>query len=164
MAYNFDTFDTKILETKNWLVSEFRALRTGRATPAILDGVRVDNYGSMSPISHVANISIEDARTLFISPWDKGSVKAIETAIAKSNTGLSVAAVGDGLRASFPELTGDVAVARDGLGVERSTSPEVSTRDAFDFGRRRQVDGRLCAFLGFFKKHLRQVKEPVEEK
>lgn len=103
--YNFTDFKNKIKDTEEWLAKEFSQIRTGRATPQMLDGVSVEVYGSMMPIPQVANIMIEDPRTLRISPWDNSNIKPIEKAILVSNTGLSVAVDDKGLRVSFPPLT-----------------------------------------------------------
>ena len=105
MAYNFTTFKDSIKDLEEWLKKEFSSIRTGRATPTILDGVRVEAYGSLSPISQVASVAIEGARSLRIAPWDMSQVKAIEKAIITSNLGLSVSVDDKGLRVTFPELT-----------------------------------------------------------
>jgi ribosome recycling factor len=107
MAYNFQPFKSASEATLAWMQKEYAALRTGRSTPQILDGIQVDSYGSKMPINQLANISIEDARTLRIAPWDKTVSKSIDTAIRESNLGLSVALDDQGLRVSFPELTAD---------------------------------------------------------
>lgn len=107
MAYNFLVFKSRITEIEEWLKKEFSLLRTGRATSAILDSITVDSYGSQSPISHIGTITMEDARSLRISPWDKSQLKAIEGAIQKANIGLSVTTDDQGLRIIFPELTGE---------------------------------------------------------
>jgi ribosome recycling factor len=107
MTYNFSTFKTRVAEIEEWFKKELSLLRTGRATSAILDSITIDSYGSQSPIAHVGNISMEDARTLRIVPWDKSQVKLIEGAIQKANIGLSVTTDEQGLRVIFPELTGD---------------------------------------------------------
>lgn len=107
MAYDFSNFKTRMKDIEEWLKKELSLLRTGRATSAILDSITIDSYGSQSPIAHVGNISMEDARTLRIAPWDKSQVKAIEGAIQKANLGLSVTSDDGGLRVIFPELTGE---------------------------------------------------------
>ena len=107
MAYNFGTFKQGSQEAVEWLKREFATIRTGRASPAILDGVSVEAYGSFMPINQLANISVEDARMIRITPWDATQTKAIEKAIVASDLGLSVAVDGSGLRISFPELTSD---------------------------------------------------------
>jgi ribosome recycling factor len=105
MAYNFSVLKTHISELQEWLKNEFGTIRTGRATPSILDKVAVEAYGNMSPINQVASIAIEGARSLRIVPWDQSQVKAIEKAILVSNLGLSVAVDDKGLRVNFPDLT-----------------------------------------------------------
>lgn len=107
MQYNFSTLKEGLSNTEKWLSQEFASLRTGRATPALLDNVQIDSYGSKMPISHVANISIEDARSLKVVPWDKGQIKDIEKAIASANLGVSTSPDSTGVRIIFPELTED---------------------------------------------------------
>jgi len=107
MAYNFSSFKQNATEVSEWLKREYSTIRTGRATPAILDSVRVDAYGAQMPINQLANISVEDARMMRVSPWDNTQTKAIEKAIVASDLGLSVTVDGAGLRISFPELTAD---------------------------------------------------------
>jgi ribosome recycling factor len=80
-------------------------VRTGRATPAILDGIQIESYGTRMGLSQVANIGVEDARTLRISPWDASNTKEIEKAITVANLGLSVGVDERGIRVSFPELS-----------------------------------------------------------
>lgn len=105
MAYDFSNLKQKIKDTEEWLIKEYQNVRTGRATPALLDGVQVDSYGAMVPINQVANIGVEDARTLRITPWDVSQVKEIEKAIVNKNLGVSVSSDEKGIRTSFPELT-----------------------------------------------------------
>ena len=107
MPYNFSEFKTRTVSIEEWLKKEFSLLRTGRATTAILDSISIESYGSQTPIAHVGSISMEDARTLRVAPWDKSQVKAIEGAIQKANIGLSVTSDENGLRVIFPELTGE---------------------------------------------------------
>lgn len=120
MAYNFALLKQKIKEVEDRLTQEFGSIRTGRATPVILDSVLVDSYGSKMSVNKVANISIEGARSLRVTPWDKGLIKEIEKGIALANLGLSTAADEEGLRVMFPELTSErrlqlVRAARDKL-------------------------------------------------
>ncbi len=107
MQYNFTEIKKNVKETEEWLKKEFSSVRTGRASPAILDGVKVEAYGNDMPISQVANISVEDARMLRISPWDNSVTKSIEKAILVSDLGLSVTVDDKGLRVVFPDLTSD---------------------------------------------------------
>lgn len=107
MAYNFSQFRKRAEEVIVWLGREYAGIRTGRATPAVLDQVQVEVYGAKQPIKHVANIGVEDPRTLRVSPWDKSQIKSLETAILSANLGLQAIVDGDGLRVIFPELTGE---------------------------------------------------------
>lgn len=107
MAYNFSQFQSKMKETEEWLKREFSGLRTGRATPAILDVVSVESYGSRMPINQLANVHVEDARSIRIAPWDPTQIKGIETAIKNADLGLSVNVDDKGLRVIFPELTSE---------------------------------------------------------
>jgi len=80
-------------------------VRTGRAHPSLLDHLQVDYYGSNVPISQVANIGVEDARTLTVTPWEKAMVQAIEKSILKSDLGLNPATAGTVIRIPMPPLT-----------------------------------------------------------
>lgn len=87
------------------LGQNFNKIRTGRAHPSILDGISVEYYGNPTPLSQVANISVLDARTLSISPWEKQLTPEIEKAIMKSDLGLNPATTGDLIRLPMPPLT-----------------------------------------------------------
>jgi len=87
------------------LKNELKKLRTGRASTSLLDQVRVDYYGSEVPLQQVASVSVEDARTLTISPWEKSMVGPIEKAIHKSELGLSPMTAGAVIRVPLPPLT-----------------------------------------------------------
>lgn len=87
------------------LQQAFARIRTGRAHPSILDDITVDYYGNDTPLSQVANIMVEDGRTLSISPWEKPLIPVIEKAILKSDLGLNPATSGDKIRLPMPPLT-----------------------------------------------------------
>jgi len=107
MAYNFTQFKQSIKDVEEWLKKELATVRTGRANLSILDGVSVEAYGSFMPINQVANLSMEDARSVRIAPWDSSVTKDVEKAIVASDLGLSVTVDDKGLRVIFPELTGE---------------------------------------------------------
>lgn len=86
---------------------EFASIRTGRASPALVERLLVEYYGSEVPLQQMANISVPEARQLVISPYDKGSVPAVEKAIRSSELGLNPSNDGSLIRLSFPPLTGD---------------------------------------------------------
>lgn len=107
MSYDFINFKKQLIATEEWLKKEFSQIRTGQASPQILDGIKVEIYGAPMSIKELASVTIEGARTLQISPWEKNQNKDIEKAITVANLGLSVVADDQGLRIIFPELTSD---------------------------------------------------------
>jgi len=99
------TAETKMAKSIEALKNELHKIRTGRAHPGLLDQVHVDYYGSMVPISQVANVTLLDARTISVQPWEKGMGAKIEKAIRESDLGLNPASQGDLLRVPMPALT-----------------------------------------------------------
>ena len=99
------TAEAKMAKSIEALKGELHKIRTGRAHPGILDQVQVDYYGSLVPISQVANVSLLDARTISVQPWEKGMGAKIEKAIRESDLGLNPATQGDLLRVPMPALT-----------------------------------------------------------
>ncbi|RQP23573.1 ribosome recycling factor [Piscinibacter terrae] len=99
------TAEAKMARSIESLKGELQKVRTGRAHPGILDQVHVEYYGSMVPISQVANVSLLDARTISVQPWEKGMGAKIEKAIRESDLGLNPSAQGDLLRVPMPPLT-----------------------------------------------------------
>ncbi|TVQ72813.1 MAG: ribosome recycling factor [Oceanospirillales bacterium] len=97
--------ETRMAKSIDSLVDNFKKIRTGRAHPSILDSVQVSYYGSMMPISQVANITVEDSRTLTIIPWEKKMVPEVEKAIMKSDLGINPNTAGDVIRVPMPALT-----------------------------------------------------------
>lgn len=107
MAYDFTTLKQGIKETEEWLSREFSGIRTGRASTALLENVKPEVYGSRTPLQQIGSISVEDARTIRIVPWDKTAAKAVEKAITEADLGVSVTTDDQGLRVIFPELTAE---------------------------------------------------------
>ena len=107
MAYDFSELKTHIKETEEWIARELSGVRTGRATPTLLDAVKPEAYGTRTPLRELGSVSVEDARTLRIVPWDRELVKAIEKGITDANLGVGVSTDDQGLRVSFPELTSE---------------------------------------------------------
>ncbi len=99
------TTEQKMAKSLDALRGELQKIRTGRAHPGLLDQVHVEYYGSLVPISQVANVSLLDARTISVQPWEKGMGAKIEKAIRESDLGLNPAAQGDLLRVPMPPLT-----------------------------------------------------------
>ncbi len=128
MAYNFFPLKQETKNIEEWLKREFATIRTGRATPAILDGVRVEAYGADMAIMELANISVEDARSLRVTPWDMSQVKAIEKGITASDLGLSVTVDDKGVRVIFPELTSDRRVGLMKIAKQKLEDAKVTLR------------------------------------
>jgi len=103
--FNINELKNKLEEVDEWFKKELGTLRTGRASLIILDGIHIDSYGTKTPLNQVANISIEDPKTVRISPWDKGQVQDIEKAIAVADLGVSTSTDGAGVRVIFPDMT-----------------------------------------------------------
>ena len=107
MAYDFNPLKKHLASAEEWLKKELQQIRTGQASPAVLDAVKVEVYGAPMALKEVASVTIESARVLRISPWDKSQTKEIEKAITIANLGLAVVVDDQGLRVMFPELTGE---------------------------------------------------------
>jgi ribosome recycling factor len=126
MQYDFSKFKIELAKVVEFLGKEYTQLNIGRASPMVLDGIHVMSYGATVPLKNVANISIEDPKTLRIAPWDKAQIKDIEKAVIASNLGLSVASDDGGVRVIFPQLTTEsrqslVKVLKDKLEDSRIT-------------------------------------------
>ena len=162
MAYDFSTLDKNIKETDEWLTREFSGIRTGRATPAILDLVKVDAYGARTPLTQIGTVSIEDARTLRVIPWDKSLNKAAEKAIMEADLGVSVATDDQGLRVLFPELTAERRIMFLKLANEKVEHAKVTLRghrtDAIKEIESKEKEG------GMGKDDVIRLKEEVQKK
>lgn len=130
--YDFKPLDKKIADVVERLGKELAGVRTGRASPAILDGVFLEVYGSRMPINQVATISVEDPRTLRVSPWDQSNAKEIEKAITQANLGISVGADEKGVRVFFPELTAERRASLLKVAKDKVENSKVALRSARD--------------------------------
>lgn len=99
------TTEEKMVKSIESLKTDLQKVRTGRAHTGILDHVQIDYYGSMVPISQVANLSLADARTIVVQPWEKNMANAVEKAIRESDLGLNPASMGETIRVPMPALT-----------------------------------------------------------
>ena len=97
--------DTKMDQSITALKNNLAKVRTGRASPALLDTIHVEYYGSMVPLSQVANVSLLDARTISVQPWEKNMGAKIEKAIRESDLGLNPASMGDLIRVPMPPMS-----------------------------------------------------------
>ncbi len=98
-------FDTKMQKTIDHLASDYASIRAGRANPHVLDKIKVDYYGTPTPVQQVGNIAIPEARIIQIQPWEKSLLKEIEKAIQTSDLGINPTNDGNVIRLVFPELT-----------------------------------------------------------
>ena len=101
------TYEKKMEKTLSHLETDLQAVRAGRANPHVLDKIRVDYYGSPTPIQQRANVSVPEARIIQISPWEKKMLKEISRAISASDIGINPTNDGTMIRLVFPELTGE---------------------------------------------------------
>ncbi|MEH6549540.1 MAG: ribosome recycling factor [Pseudomonadales bacterium] len=124
--------DAKLRMTKSLdaLAHAFARIRTGRAHPSLLDGIMVKYYGSDTPLSQVANVNIDDARTLSVTPWEKQMVPDIEKAIMKSDLGLNPSTSGSVIRLPMPMLTEETRKGFTRKARSEAESARVSVRNA----------------------------------
>lgn len=133
---------SSIAKAHEALRRELMKLRAGRATPALLDGIRVDYYGTMTPLAQMANVAVPEPRLLTVKPWDKSVMKAVEKAIRESDLGLNPQTDGDLIRIPLPPLTEErrkefVKIAKK-YGEECKVSIRKGRHDAIDMLK--QVD------------------------
>jgi ribosome recycling factor len=105
--YNFLPFKQEIKDVEEWLKNELSSVRTGRATPTLLDGVKIEAWGSKMPLNQAANIGTEDPRTLRVVPFDISLTKEIEKAISAADLGVGTVSDGKSVRVTFPMLTSE---------------------------------------------------------
>ena len=124
------------------LESSLQKIRTGRANPSLLDAIQIDYYGNMTPLSQVSNISVQDAKTLLISPWEKNLIPDIEKAIQSSDLGINPATSGDVIRVILPDLTEETR--RDLIKVAKSEAEnsKIALRN-----QRRDANGLLKEYV-----------------
>ena len=112
------------------LAHNFNKIRTGRAHPSLLEGLKVDYYGSSTPLNQVANITVEDARTLSLTVWDRTMISDVEKAIYKSDLGLNPATAGEVIRIPMPMLTEETRKGFTRQARQEAESAKVSVRNA----------------------------------
>ena len=136
----------------DYLEETLARIRAGKASAKLLDGIRVDYYGSLAPISNVANVSVPDARTIAITPWEKSMFKVIEKAIINSELGITPENNGEVIRLSIPPLTEDRRKQLVKQCKAEAENAKVSVRNA----RREAIDG--------LKKEIKQgLSEDIEK-
>ncbi len=167
--YDFSQLKNKIEETKDWLKQEYQGIRTGRAAPALLDNIQVESYGTMMPLNQVANVGVEDARTLRVAPYDASQVKDIEKAVTEANLGVGISADSAGVRVTFPELTAErrdtlIKLAKDKL-EEGRVSLRGARDDAWSEIQKKEQDGEMSEDEKFTNKEEMEkiIKEANDE-
>ena len=120
----------------------FKKIRTGRANPSLLDDVKVNYYETLTPLSQLANLSVEDAKTISIIPWEKSAVKEIEKAILESDLGLNPTTSGDTIRVKLPDLTEETRKEFIKKARAEAESAKISIRNS-----RRDGNSQLKEFL-----------------
>lgn len=128
MAYDLSKLKASIKETEEHLSQELSGVRTGRATPTLLDSVKPEAYGVRTALRELGSVSVEDARTLRIIPWDKTLTKAIEKGISEADLGVGLATDSDGLRVTFPELTSERRVQLTKIASDKTEHARVTLR------------------------------------
>lgn len=138
---------TKMKKSINVMLDDFATIRAGRANPAVLDKVKIDYYGSPTPINQVASVSVAEARVLVISPWDKSTLSMIEKAIQASDIGINPQNDGQVLRLMFPQLTEDrrKEIVKDvkKLGEDCKVAIRSIRRDAIDKVKKMNKNGDI---------------------
>lgn len=152
--------ESKLQTVATWLSGELSGIRTGQATPALLDSIKVESYGAQMPLNQVASLGIEDARTLRVSPWDQSLVKVIETAIRDADFGVSVMSDGAGVRVIFPDLTSERRTQLLKLAKSRLEDARVRVRsvreDIIKSIDKQEKDGEISEDDKFAKKEIVQ--------
>lgn len=169
MQYNFSQFKTDLKKVEDHLSKEYGQIHTGRASPMILDSVLVESYGGHQPLKNVASISIEDARTLRVAPWDKSQIKGIEKAIIAANLGLSIAVDDQGARVIFPQLTTETRTALVKVLKERLEEARIKVRQerdkAWNDVQTKEKEGKLTEDEKFrAKDELQEIIDEINKK
>jgi ribosome recycling factor len=141
----FDEANASMNKAIEHLQNELIKVRAGKASPAMLSGVMVEAYGMQMPINQTANISVADARTITIQPFDKSTISSIEKGILQANIGLNPQNDGEFIRLSIPPLTEerrrDLVKQTKGEGEEAKISVRSARKDAMDYIKSLQKDG-----------------------
>jgi ribosome recycling factor len=141
------TAETKMGRSIDSFKGELQKIRTGRAHPGMLDQIHVDYYGSPVPLSQVANLSLLDARTISVQPWEKPMIQKVEKAIRESDLGLNPSTTGDIIRVPMPALTEerrkDLTKVVKGLGEDSKVAIRNLRREANEHGKKMLKDKEI---------------------
>jgi ribosome recycling factor len=132
MQYDFTKLKAKIKETDDWMKKEYQGIRTGMASPQLLDAIQVESYGQRMPLIQVGSVSIADAKSLIVTPWDASQVKAVEKAITAANLGVSLKTDEKSVRVFFPDLTSERREMLMKLAKEKLEQAKITMRNVRD--------------------------------
>ena len=152
-------YEGKMNKTLEVLLSDYAAIRAGRANPHVLDKIKVDYYGTPTPIQQVGNVSVPEARMIVIQPWEKSLLKAVEKAILTSDLGINPTNDGNCIRLIFPEMTEErrKEVAKDVK--KKGDGAKVAIRNI-----RRDANDAFKKMEKLTDKMIEKVDKAVEEK
>ena len=162
-------FEDKMQKSLDSMANDFMTIRAGRANPHVLDKVKVDYYGVATPVAQVGNVSVPEARTIMIQPWEPNLLKEIEKAILVSDIGITPTNDGKAIRLNFPELAKDVKK----RGEEAKVAVRNIRRDANDFVKKQNKAGDLNddqakdeedKVQKMTDKYIKQIDEAVDAK
>jgi ribosome recycling factor len=162
MAFTTNPLKEQLDKTVDYLKNEYKSLSTGRASLSVLDHIYIMQYGSKAQVAHVAGITLEDARTLRIAPWDKSVIHDLEKAINEADLGLSVSSDGEGLRVHFPMLTGETRQKLVKVLKEKLEEARVRVRGAREEANK-EIE-KLAKEGGFGDDDKKRYKDDVQKK
>ena len=170
-------FEDKMQKSLDSMANDFMTIRAGRANPHVLDKVKVDYYGVATPVAQVGNVSVPEARTIMIQPWEPNLLKEIEKAILVSDIGITPTYDGKAIRLNFPDLTEErrKELAKDvkKRGEEAKVAVRNIRRDANDFVKKQNKAGDLNEDQAkdeedkvqkMTDKYIKQIDEAVDAK
>ncbi|HVY36145.1 MAG TPA: ribosome recycling factor [Candidatus Paceibacterota bacterium] len=141
--HDLTPFKTESKQVAEWLSREYSQIHTGRAAPALLDGVQVEAYGTMQPLKNLASVAIEDPKTLRVAPWDKSQNKEIERALHAANLGFSIVVDDGGVRVIVPSLTTETRNNLVKVAKERLEDARIRVRKAREAALGKMKDAKL---------------------
>ena len=177
MEERLQPYETKMGKSYDALLKEYASIRAGRANPHVLDKIRVDYYGTPTPLQQVGNISVPEARVIMIQPWEKKMIREIEKAIMTSDLGINPTNDGSSIRLIFPELTEERSkvLAKDvkKKGDEAKVAIRNIRRDANDAFKKMNKNNELTEddqkdleekIQKLTDKYVKEIDKAIEEK
>ena len=177
MEERLQPYETKMGKSYDALLKEYASIRAGRANPHVLDKIRVDYYGTPTPLQQVGNISVPEARVIMIQPWEKKMIREIEKAITTSDLGINPTNDGSSIRLIFPELTEErrKVLAKDvkKKGDEAKVAIRNIRRDANDAFKKMNKNNELTEddqkdleekIQKLTDKYVKEIDKAIEEK